>query len=294
MFCSVQKFWFHLSFSSEFVFGISCPQRKELFFGVLRKIKNTHFFFLLWSVYKLTCPENYQKLCFPKTMKGENSNPLTSLTKLFNAQFHYFNVLSYIILFGCGISLGVILSFHLQNFSLDLHITQLSLSTRSAPPLAQSPPPPPPPSPPVATAEVKTTAHVGLTEFVKPPELLMHDMDDKELLWRASIAPRIPQYPFDRVPKVAFLFLTKGPVLLAPLWEQFFAGNEGMYSIYVHSNPSFNLSVSEPESESSVFHGRRIPSKVSFLNFFSLSLVFIFNAALIISCKKRGEFNVFY
>ncbi|XWS63527.1 hypothetical protein CRYUN_Cryun06bG0106600 [Craigia yunnanensis] len=179
-------------------------------------------------------------------MKGENNNPLTSFSKLFNAQLHFFNVLSYFLLFGCGLSLGVILSFHLKNFSLDLRITQLSLTTRSASPLT---PPPPPQS-------LSHVGHFGLTEFLKPPNV-MHDMDDKELLWRASMAPRIPQYPFDRVPKVAFLFLTKGPVLLAPLWEKFFKGHEGMYSIYVHSNPSFNLS----EPNDSVFYGRRIPSK---------------------------------
>ncbi|XWS68835.1 hypothetical protein CRYUN_Cryun04dG0127200 [Craigia yunnanensis] len=185
-------------------------------------------------------------------MKGENNNPLTSFSKLFNAQLHFFNVLSYFLLFGCGLSLGVILSFLLKNFSLDLHITQLSLTTRSVSALT---PPPPPQSFNPAT-ETSYVGHFGLTEFLKPPNV-MHDMDDKELLWRASMAPRIPQYPFERVPKVAFLFLTKGPVILAPLWEKFFKGHEGMYSIYVHSNPSFNLS----EPKGSVFYDRRIPSK---------------------------------
>ncbi|KAA8529128.1 hypothetical protein F0562_034073 [Nyssa sinensis] len=85
----------------------------------------------------------------------------------------------------------------------------------------------------------------------------MHDMNDEELLWRASMSPKILEYPFNRVPKVAFMFLTRGPVLLAPLWEKFFKGNEGLYSIYVHSDPSFNGS----EPRNSVFHGRRIPSK---------------------------------
>ncbi|PKI31538.1 hypothetical protein CRG98_048073 [Punica granatum] len=71
------------------------------------------------------------------------------------------------------------------------------------------------------------------------------------------MAPRIREYPFDRVPKIAFMLLTKGPVLLAPLWEKFFKGHEGMYSIYVHSSPSWN----ESEPEESVFYGRRIPSQ---------------------------------
>jgi len=88
----------------------------------------------------------------------------------------------------------------------------------------------------------------------------MHDMNDEELLWKASMVPMIQNLPFKQTPKVAFMFLTKGPVMLAPLWERFFKGNEGLYSIYVHSHPSFNETV----PPSSVFHGRNIPSKVSF------------------------------
>lgn len=99
---------------------------------------------------------------------------------------------------------------------------------------------------------------MGLEEFLKPPEV-MHDMDDEELLWRASMTAGIKKFPFQRVPKIAFMFLTKGPVYLAPLWEEFFKGNERLYSVYVHSDPSYNHS----SPESPVFHGRRIPSKVS-------------------------------
>lgn len=71
------------------------------------------------------------------------------------------------------------------------------------------------------------------------------------------MTPKIKKYPFDRVPKIAFMFLTRGPVILAPLWEKFFKGHEGLYTIYVHSDPSYNGS----EPRESVFHGRRIPSK---------------------------------
>ncbi|KAI9120108.1 hypothetical protein K1719_008756 [Acacia pycnantha] len=106
------------------------------------------------------------------------------------------------------------------------------------------------------TTTTNTTTYVGLKNYLKPPPV-MHDMDDKELLWRASMAPRIKEYPFNRTPKVAFMFLTRGPVFLAPLWQKFFKGHEKYYSIYVHSNPSYNGS----DPESPVFHGRRIPSK---------------------------------
>lgn len=88
----------------------------------------------------------------------------------------------------------------------------------------------------------------------------MHNMSDEELFWRASMVPKIKEIPYGHIPKVAFMFLTPGPLPLAPLWERFFKGrDEGLYSVYVHPHPSFNESV----LESSVFYGRKIPSQVS-------------------------------
>lgn len=87
------------------------------------------------------------------------------------------------------------------------------------------------------------------------------------------MTPRISEYPFHRVPKVTFMFMTRGPVVLAPLWEKFFKGHRGLYSIYVHSKPSYNAS-SHPESP--VFHGRRIPSQVSLFCLFCDFLDFKF------------------
>lgn len=93
----------------------------------------------------------------------------------------------------------------------------------------------------------------------KPPRNIWHTMNDKELFWRASFVPGIKEYPFERVPKIAFMFLTKGPLPLAPLWERFFKGHEGLYSIYIHALPSY---VSEYPA-SSVFYRRQIPSQVT-------------------------------
>ena len=90
-------------------------------------------------------------------------------------------------------------------------------------------------------------------------EGLEHSMTDEELLWRASFAPRVREYPFRRVPKVAFMFLTRGPLPLVPLWERFFRGHEGGYSIYVHALPSYQANF----TSESVFYQRQIPSKVS-------------------------------
>ncbi|CAN6439280.1 unnamed protein product [Victoria cruziana] len=101
-------------------------------------------------------------------------------------------------------------------------------------------------------------AAVEKKEFIgMEPRSAMHEMRDVELLWRASLVPKVGGYPYKRVPKVAFLFLTRGPLPLAPLWERFFKGHDGKYSIYVHAHPSYNGTV----AEGSVFHDRRIPSK---------------------------------
>lgn len=181
-------------------------------------------------------------------MKSQNlPNPIPY--KPPSLPFHLPVILSYFIFFGCGLTIGVILSFNLNNLSLSLNINQLSLSGSGHQPEAAGDP------------SLSIASRVGLSRFLKPPDA-MHDMEDRELLWRASMAPRIREYPFHRVPKIAFMFLTKGPVLMAPLWEKFFSGHEGLYSIYVHSSPSWN----ESEPEGSMFFGRRIPSQVSRLS----------------------------
>ncbi|KAL9389540.1 hypothetical protein Peur_018145 [Populus x canadensis] len=68
----------------------------------------------------------------------------------------------------------------------------------------------------------------SLRDWVTPKELC-HSMNDKELLWRASMVPHIDEYPYNRTPKVAFMFLTRGSLPLAPLWEMFFKGHEGSF-----------------------------------------------------------------
>ncbi|XP_042421487.1 glycosyltransferase BC10-like [Zingiber officinale] len=89
------------------------------------------------------------------------------------------------------------------------------------------------------------------------PEHLMHSMTDEELFWRASMVPKMEEYPFQRVPKVAFMFMTRGPLPFVQLWDRFFKGHEGLYSVYAHTLPDYKLNV----SESSAFYGRQIPSE---------------------------------
>ncbi|PIN26959.1 hypothetical protein CDL12_00281 [Handroanthus impetiginosus] len=98
-----------------------------------------------------------------------------------------------------------------------------------------------------------------IESWIKPPLNLSHYMNDTELFWRASFVPKIKEYPFKRTPKIAFMFLTRGPLPMAPLWERFFKGNEKLYSIYVHTFPSYRPDF----PPSSVFYGRQIPSQVA-------------------------------
>ncbi|XP_031091177.1 glycosyltransferase BC10-like [Ipomoea triloba] len=97
----------------------------------------------------------------------------------------------------------------------------------------------------------------GLEDWILPPSNLAHNLNDTELFWRATFVPRITSYPFSRKPKIAFMYLTMGSLPLAPLWERFFNGSEGLYSIYIHSLPSYT-----PDYKpSSVFYNRQIPSQ---------------------------------
>lgn len=102
-----------------------------------------------------------------------------------------------------------------------------------------------------------SSVSLNLKDWVAPKEL-WHSMSDDELMWRASMLPRIEEYPYNRTPKVAFMFLSKGRLPLAPLWEKFFKGYEGLYSIYLHTSPEFT----QEAPQSSVFYKRRIPSQV--------------------------------
>lgn len=173
-------------------------------------------------------------------MGNEHRPSSISCPKLpkFHTQLTY---LSHFLLFVTGLSLGITLCTFSQTFSFYLQPTFLSLSLSSRAP---------------------SVTCCNSCESSDNKSLVIRDMDedDEELFRRASFVPRIEEFRHYHVPKVAFMFLTKGPLPLAPLWEKFFEGSEGLYSIYVHSHPSYNDSV----PINSVFYGRRIPSKVSF------------------------------
>jgi hypothetical protein len=104
--------------------------------------------------------------------------------------------------------------------------------------------------------------------------VLFHNMEDEELLYKASMmkttttttaaataAEADTGTMLREEAKIAFLFLTRGPLPLRALWDTYFEGHEGRYSIYVHAHPNF---LEDPTiSSSSVFFRRYIPSKVN-------------------------------
>ncbi|KAI3948491.1 hypothetical protein MKW98_019241 [Papaver atlanticum] len=223
----------------------------------------------------------YQKLQNPSSVSTDQKTILSSLKISTQSNLLKLIVFLCILFFMCGLFTGNIWSFYQKSFSLNLQFTQFT--SNSSPSATVQPPPSSPleilplhqnqldqvmlipgnssvDNSTTANNNNTTTSRVGLSEYIKPPQNLMHDMKDEELLWRASMVPKIEEFPYKVTPKVAFMFLTRGGVTLGPLWDKFFNGvDTNLYSVYVHSNPSYNETIIPPEN--SVFNGRTIPSK---------------------------------
>ncbi|KAG0536709.1 hypothetical protein BDA96_03G087200 [Sorghum bicolor] len=169
-------------------------------------------------------------------------------------------VASMLLLVSLGFVLGVTSSnamfirYYLPFMPPSLRSSAAPSSSSSSPPPLTTPPTPPsqPPPPQPQSPQVRSAGFLS-------PNGVMHNMTDEELYWRASMAPMVRRTPDSRVPKVAFLFLVRGELPLRPLWEKFFAGHEGRYSIYVHAHPSYTGS---PPPDSA-FYGRYIPSQIT-------------------------------
>ncbi|KAG2595853.1 glycosyltransferase BC10-like [Panicum virgatum] len=155
------------------------------------------------------------------------------------------------------VSLGFVLGVTSSNAMFVRFYLPFMPPLRSAAAAASSPPPQPPPTPPPPTPPAQDQRTTGSVGYLAAPSGVMHNMTDEELYWRASMAPMVRRAPGSRVPKVAFLFLVRGELPLRPLWEKFFEGHQGLYSIYVHAHPSYTGSL-PPDS---VFHGRYIPGQ---------------------------------
>uniref|UniRef100_A0A2N9GWN1 Uncharacterized protein n=1 Tax=Fagus sylvatica TaxID=28930 RepID=A0A2N9GWN1_FAGSY len=173
----------------------------------------------------------------PRLMALEEGKDLATTVRAYQSRAFPLRVLQFFLLFlvlGLGVS---IVSMHMIRFFKVQNVAPITPSTI------------------VPCFEELSS----LESWIRPPSNLLHIMNDTELLWRASIVPQIKKYPFKRVPKIAFMFLTKGPLPMAPLWERFFKGHEELYSIYVHSLPSYDANY----PPSSVFYNRQIPSQVA-------------------------------
>ncbi|XP_021909470.1 uncharacterized protein LOC110823403 [Carica papaya] len=182
-------------------------------------------------------------------MGNEKQQSFSPFAKHFNSYSHLSYALQSVF-FVLGLSLGIIISTCLRSLFSNLEPTLFSL-------LPPSPPPPSVDQPPAPLSPPQSSLSSSPPVPVEARGDQLHNMEDEELFWRASMVPQIGEFPYKRVPKVAFMFLTKGPMPLGPLWEIFFKGHQGLYSIYLHPHPSYNHSV----PQDSVFYGRRVPTK---------------------------------
>lgn len=81
------------------------------------------------------------------------------------------------------------------------------------------------------------------------------DSEDRELFAQA-----LATKPAGSTPRIAFLFLARGPLPLARVWAKFFAGHGDLFSVYIHTEPGYQFRDQDiPE----VFRGRQIRSMVS-------------------------------
>ncbi|KAI3813476.1 hypothetical protein L1987_18201 [Smallanthus sonchifolius] len=192
--------------------------------------------------------------------------------------FHSKTCLFHLFIFLIGFPIGLLCSFYLQSFSTAVHTSIISLFRSLSPPppphvdtlSSLTSPPPPLVSPPPLTSSL-SPPHVD-TLFSSPssqplappprvsvnelPIPMMHNMSDEDLV-KSVMGVSTMSAMMNASYKVAFMFLTPGPLPLLPLWELFFKGHNGLFSIYVHPHPSYNDTV----PEDSVFYGTRITSQ---------------------------------
>ncbi|KAI3712943.1 hypothetical protein L1987_71513 [Smallanthus sonchifolius] len=198
--------------------------------------------------------------------------------------FHSKTSLFHLFIFLIGFPIGLLCSFYLQSFSTAFQTSIITLFRPLSPPPSPSPSSPPPPPHVIDTLSSLTSPpHVDTLLILSPPppphvdtllilspssqplglaprvsvnELpisMMHNMSDEDLVKSVMGVSTMNASNY----KVAFMFLTPGPLPLLPLWELFFKGHNGLFSIYVHPHPSYNDTI----PEDSVFYGTRITSQ---------------------------------
>lgn len=180
--------------------------------------------------------------------RDEPDKSPSSLTK--DSLVGLLRVISVLIIFVVGVVIGLISTSHI-NRSFSIQAEQYYNYKALAPMPATSC------KNCTVVVNCKKEDCLSMGSFLRPKNLT-HSMSDEELFWRASMVPKNAEFPYSRVPKVAFMFLTRGPLPLLPLWERFFKGHEKLFSIYVHALPGYELNV----SDTSPFYRRQIPSQV--------------------------------
>ncbi|CAN7054372.1 hypothetical protein IGI04_028787 [Brassica rapa subsp. trilocularis] len=172
------------------------------------------------------------------------------ISMMFKSRRFFHHLVLYSFLIGFGFGLGFLLNFHMRNVSFSPQLFRLSSPSLS-----------PQPQPENFVLVNETVAYDSdegqkghsMVEFEK---VMHHNTTEEELMWRAS---KVQERPSTVKKKVAFMFLTRGKLPLAKLWERFFNGHQGLFSVYVHTS---NLSyVDDGIPERSPFYRRRIPSK---------------------------------
>ena len=182
---------------------------------------------------------------------------------MFKSRRFFHHLVLYSFLIGFGFGLGFLLNFHMRNVSFSPQLFRLSSPSLS--PQLQ-------PQPENSNETVVPEGQKGPSpvEFEKVKH---HNMtEEEELMWRAL---EVQERPSTVKKKVAFMFLTRGKLPLAKLWERFFNGHQGLFSVYVHTS---NLSyVDDGIPETSPFYRRRIPSKVSqFRRHLTIFIIYFF------------------
>ncbi|GAB2287351.1 hypothetical protein Dimus_021730 [Dionaea muscipula] len=195
----------------------------------------------------------------------KNQHEMSSASTTSNVQGNFFNIqikinriILYLLIFSFGVVVGSTLfktfpsnylSFILNNPHNRINAISSSTTTTTI----------------ILATDSNSSSSSSSSTVILPPHVtgiienypILHSFDDRELFWRASMVPKLTGYPFKRVPKIAFMFLSRGELPLAPLWEKFFHGHQPLYSIYVHSHPLYNQSF----PVTSVFHARGVLSK---------------------------------
>ncbi|KAL4588499.1 hypothetical protein LXL04_001390 [Taraxacum kok-saghyz] len=110
------------------------------------------------------------------------------------------------------------------------------------------------------------TINIDITTTVSPPpplpkhsnRFMEEEMDDISLFHLASRVNPNPS-PAGAPMKLAFMFLTTGPLPFTPLWELYFnrTRTKHLYNIYIHADPNLRYD----QIFQGVFSNRTIPSK---------------------------------